>query len=110
MLGDVGEAQLALMKRTAHVINTARGAVIDEKALVRALRSGAIGGAGLDVFEREPQLEPELYTLENVVVAPHLGSATIGVRTKMGMIATDNLLAVCSGQRPPNCVNPEILA
>ena len=105
----LGEAQLALMKRTAHVINTARGAVIDEKALVLALRSGAIGGAGLDVFEREPQLEPELYTLENVVLAPHLGSATIGVRTKMGMIATDNLLAVCGGQRPPNCVNPEVL-
>jgi glyoxylate reductase len=106
----LGEAQLALMKRTAHVINTARGAVIDEKALVRALQSGAIAGAGLDVFEREPQLEPELYALENVVLAPHLGSATIGVRTKMGMIATDNLLAVCNGQRPPNCVNPEVLA
>lgn len=105
----LGEKQFALMKPSAFVINTARGPIIDEKALVRALQTKRIAGAGLDVFEREPQIEPELLGLENVVLAPHLGSATIGTRTKMGMIAADNLLAVCAGQRPPNCVNPEVL-
>ena len=100
--------QLELMKRTAFVINTARGAVINEAALVRALQAKQIAGAGLDVFEREPQITPGLASLENVVLAPHLGSATIGTRTRMGMIALENLLAVCAGQRPPNCVNPEV--
>lgn len=104
----VGERQLAAMKSTAIIINTARGPVIDEKALVRALAAKRIGGAGLDVFEKEPALEPELYSLDNAVVVPHLGSATIGTRTKMGMLAAQNLLAVCSGQRPPHCVNPQI--
>jgi glyoxylate reductase len=101
--------QFALMKPTAFMINTARGAVINEAALVRALQTKQIAGAGLDVFEREPQLAAGLASLENVVLAPHLGSATIGTRTKMGMIAVDNLLAVCEGRRPPNCVNPEAL-
>jgi glyoxylate reductase len=105
----LGEKQFALMKSTAFVINTARGSVIDEAALVRALQTKCIAGAGLDVFEREPQLEPGLCDLENVVLAPHLGSATIGTRTKMGMIVADNLLAASAGQRPPNCVNPEVL-
>jgi glyoxylate reductase len=105
----LGEPQFTVMKPTAFVINTARGAVIDEKALVRALQSRRIAGAGLDVFEREPELESELYKLENAVLAPHLGSATIGTRTKMGMIAVENLLAVCAGKRPPNCVNPQVL-
>ncbi|WP_414663563.1 2-hydroxyacid dehydrogenase [Horticoccus sp. 23ND18S-11] len=104
----IGEKHFAAMKPTAIVINTARGPVLDEKALVRALSAKRIGGAGLDVFEREPVLEPELYTLPNAVVVPHLGSATIGTRTKMGMLAAKNLLAVCAGQRPPNCVNPQI--
>lgn len=103
------EPQFALMKPTAFVINTARGAVINEAALVRALQTKRIAGAALDVFEREPELTPGLAELENVVLAPHLGSATIGTRTKMGMIAVDNLLAVCAGRRPPNCVNPEVL-
>src|SRR4051812_11240164 len=101
--------QFAMMKPTAFVINTTRGAVINETALVRALQAKRIAGAALDVFEREPQLAAGLAELENVVLAPHLGSATIGTRTKMGMIAVDNLLAVCSGQRPPDCVNPEVL-
>ena len=105
----LGEKQFALMKPTAFVINTSRGAVIDEAALVRALQSKRIAGAGLDVFEREPQLEPGLGELENVVLAPHLGSATIGTRTKMGLIVVNNLLAVCAGQRPANCVNPQAL-
>ena len=104
----LGAPQIALMKPTVFIINTARGAVIDETALVRALQAKQIAGAGLDVFEREPQLTPGLAELENVVLAPHLGSATIGTRTKMGMIAMKNLLAVCAGQRPPNCVNPEV--
>jgi len=104
----LGEPQFALMKPSAFVINTSRGAVINETALVRALQTKLIAGAGLDVFEREPQIAPGLVGLENVVLAPHLGSATIGTRTKMGMIAVDNLLAVCAGRRPPNCVNPEI--
>ena len=105
----LNEPQFALMKPTAFVINTARGAVMNEAALVRALQTKQIAAAALDVFEREPQLAPGLADLENVVLAPHLGSATIGTRTKMGMIAVDNLLAVCEGRRPPNCVNPEVL-
>lgn len=106
----IGEAQLALMKPTACIINTARGPVIDEKALVHALQSGVIASAGLDVYENEPLLEPELYELENAVVAPHLGSGTIGTRTKMGNMAAENCLAACRGQRPKNLVNPEIYA
>jgi glyoxylate reductase len=81
-----GERQFALMKPASFVINTTRGAVIDEAALVRALQTRRIAGAGLDFFEREPHLEPGLCELENVVLAPHLGSATIGTRTKTGMI------------------------
>jgi glyoxylate reductase len=106
----LGAEQFAAMKPTAFVINTARGPVIDEAALVQALQSKTIAGAGLDVFEREPELHPGLYECESAILAPHLGSATIGTRTKMGMIALENLLAVCSGQRPPNCVNPDVFA
>lgn len=104
----IGPTELAAMKSTAYLINTARGPVVDEKALVEALKSGSIGGAGLDVFEKEPILEPELYDLPNVVIQPHLGSATIGTRTKMGNMAAENCFAACSGERPPNLVNPEI--
>ncbi len=105
----LGEPQFALMKSSAFVINTTRGAVIDESALVGALRAKRIAGAGLDVFEREPELEAGLYKLENVVLAPHLGSATMGTRTSMGMIALENLLAACAGRRPLNCINPQVL-
>jgi glyoxylate reductase len=104
----VGEPQLALMKPSAILINTTRGAVIDEAALGCALREKKIAAAALDVFEREPELEPALYPLENAVLAPHLGSATIGTRTRMGMMAVDNLLAACAGRRPPDCVNTVI--
>jgi glyoxylate reductase len=104
----IGEAELAAMKPTAYLINTARGPVVDEKALVKVLQAGGIAGAGLDVFENEPQLEPELYDMPNVVIPPHLGSATIGTRTRMGNIAVANCLAACRGKRPDNVVNPEI--
>jgi glyoxylate reductase len=104
----IGAAELAAMKPTAYLINTTRGPVVDEKALVTALKAGTIGGAGLDVYEKEPILEPELYDLPNAVIPPHLGSATIGTRTKMGNMAAENCLAACRGERPPNLVNPEI--
>ncbi|MGI9470430.1 MAG: 2-hydroxyacid dehydrogenase [Rubripirellula sp.] len=106
----IGAREFSLMKSTACIVNTARGPVIDEKALVQALKSGTIASAGLDVYEQEPILEPELYTLENAVLAPHLGSGTIGTRTKMGNMAAENCLAACRGERPPNLVNPKIYA
>ena len=104
----IGPRQLAVMKPTGCIINTARGPIIDEKALVTALQDGTIASAGLDVYENEPLLEPELYDLPNAVVAPHLGSGTIGTRTKMGNMAVENCLAACRGERPVNLVNPEI--
>jgi glyoxylate reductase len=90
------------------LINTARGPIVDERALVAALQDGTIANAGLDVFEHEPALEPELYDLHNAVIVPHLGSATIGTRTKMGNMAAENCLTACRGDRPPNLVNPEV--
>ena len=104
----LGKREFSLMKPEALLVNTARGPIVDEKALVVALQSGQIAGAGLDVYEQEPLLEPELYEMDNVVVAPHLGSGTIGTRTKMGNMAAENCLAACLGQRPPNLVNPQI--
>ncbi len=104
----VGARELALMKPTAYLVNTTRGPVVDEKALVAALSEKRIAGAGLDVFENEPTLEPELYDLENVVLVPHIGSATVGTRTRIGQMAIDNCLAGCRGERPPHVVNPEI--
>ena len=81
--------------------------MVDEKALVRALRDGGIAGAGLDVFEREPELEPGLAELENVVMLPHVGSGTVATRIRMGNMAAANLVAMVNGVDPPNCVNPE---
>jgi glyoxylate reductase len=103
----IGERELNLMKKMAILINTSRGPVIDEKALVKALREKRIWGAGLDVFEREPDLEPGLTELDNVVITPHLGSATIETRTKMGNLAAENILAALAGNMPPACLNPE---
>jgi glyoxylate reductase len=106
---QVGARELGLMKRSAFLINTARGAIVDEAALVRALKAKKIAGAGLDVFEHEPKVSPELKKMKNVVIVPHLGSATIEVREEMAGIVVDNILALLEGRRPPNCVNPEVL-
>lgn len=103
----IDERRLGQMKPTAYLINTARGPVVDEKALLRALQTNAIAGAGLDVFENEPEIEAGLFELDNAVLAPHLGSATIATRTKMGELAVENCLAGCTGKRPANLVNPD---
>lgn len=100
----LGEPEFARMKASAYIVNTSRGPVIDENALVGALRSGAIRGAGLDVFEREPEVHPELIGMTNVVLAPHIGSATVETRTKMAMMAAENAIAAVSGVTPPNLV------
>lgn len=105
----ISEKELKLMKKTAVLINTSRGPVVDEKALVKALKEGEIWGAGLDVFENEPDLEPGLAELDNVVIVPHIASATIETRTNMGMIAVRNIINVMSGKEPETCVNPEVL-
>jgi glyoxylate reductase len=107
---QIGARELGLMKKTAFLINTARGAIVDEAALVRALKAKRIAGAGLDVFEHEPKVHPELKRMKNVVIVPHLGSATVEVREEMANIVVDNILALLEGRRPPNIVNPEVLA
>jgi glyoxylate reductase len=106
----ISDKQFTMMKPTAFIINTARGAVIDEKALVRALNKKQIAGAALDVFEHEPKLPPALRTMKNVVLTPHLGSAVMEVRDQMANIVVDNIQALIDGRLPPNCVNPQVLA
>ena len=105
----IGERELNLMKPSSILINTARGPIVDEKALVKALQAGTINGAGLDVFENEPAVEPELLTMENVVLLPHIASASLRTRTLMATMASDNIVAHHLGQRPPNILNPEVL-
>jgi lactate dehydrogenase-like 2-hydroxyacid dehydrogenase len=105
----IGAAELKQMKKTAVLINASRGPVVDEKALVEALRAKTIWGAGLDVFEDEPALAPGLTELENVVIVPHIASATGETRFKMGEIAVNNVIKVLNGQAPDTCVNPEVL-
>jgi glyoxylate reductase len=100
----LSDAEFALMKASAFVINTARGPVIDEAALARALTSGAIRGAGIDVFEREPVVDPALLAAPNTVLAPHIGSATTETRTKMALMAAENVIAVLAGRTPVNPV------
>ena len=89
------------MKPTAYLVNVARGPVVDEVALAKALRERRIAGAGLDVFENEPTVHADLLDLENVVLLPHIGSATVETRTAMAQLAVDNCLAVLQGRRPP---------
>lgn len=104
----IGPRELGLMKPTAYLVNTSRGAVVDEAALVEALRERRIEGAGLDVYENEPLLAPGLAALENVVLMPHVGSATVETRTRMARMAAENLLSALRGERPAHVVNPEV--
>ncbi|HEX4579246.1 MAG TPA: NAD(P)-dependent oxidoreductase, partial [Candidatus Dormibacteraeota bacterium] len=103
----INETALQAMKSTAVLVNTSRGPVIDEPALVRALREGWIAAAGLDVYEREPLLAPGLSDCANAVLSPHLGSATTKTRAAMAELTAVNTIAALDGRVPPNCVNPE---
>jgi len=105
----ISERELKLMGKDHYLINAARGPIVDEKALVRALKEGWIKGAGLDVYEHEPKTEPGLTDCWNAVLLPHLGSATDTARAAMAETAAKNLIAAVDGQRPPNLVNPEVL-
>jgi glyoxylate reductase len=104
----IGAAELARMKPTAFLINSARGPVVDEAALVNALQKGVIAGAGLDVYEREPVISEGLRR-PNVVLLPHMGSASIATRTRMATMAAENVIAFFDGKRPPNILNPAVL-
>jgi lactate dehydrogenase-like 2-hydroxyacid dehydrogenase len=106
----VGAGQLALMKPTAVLVNAARGAIVDDAALVQALKERRIAGAGLDVFEGEPNFHRGFLELDNVALAPHIGSATRATRMKMNLLAVKNLVAALSGKRPPNLLNPDAWA
>lgn len=106
--GLINSETLSLMKPSAFIINTARGEIIREGDLVKALEERKIAGAGLDVFEHEPKIHPGLLKMDNVVILPHIGSASMETRTKMGLIAAENLISFFKGQLPPNCLNPEI--
>ncbi|RQO35748.1 D-glycerate dehydrogenase [Herminiimonas sp. KBW02] len=106
----IGAAELALMKPTATLVNIARGGIVDDVALIAALREKRIASAGLDVFENEPALHPDFLTLSNVVLTPHIGSGSEKTRRAMSDCASANLAAAMSGQRPPNLLNPEVKA
>ena len=97
------------MRPGAYLINTARGPIIDEAALVHALTEGHIAGAGLDVYEEEPTIHPELLNLNNTVLLPHIASASLETRTKMAMLAVENAIMIFEGERPHAIVNPEVL-
>jgi glyoxylate reductase len=106
----MGARQFALMKRTAFLINTSRGPIIDEKALAQALTEGRLAGAGIDVYENEPKIERALLTMNNVVLTPHLGSAVMELRERMAHVVVDNIAAIAEGRMPPNCINPAVFA
>ncbi|MBM3212525.1 D-glycerate dehydrogenase [Candidatus Poribacteria bacterium] len=101
----IGRRSLAMMKPTAYLINTSRGPVVDEEALAEALRNKVIGGAGLDVYEKEPEIHPGLMELDNAVLAPHIASGSVETRGKMAMMAAENVVAALNGKTPPNAVN-----
>jgi len=105
----IGAEQLAQMKKNAILIHAARGGVVDDAALITALQNGTIAAAGLDVFESEPKFNPEFLKLRNVVLAPHIASATTNTRRNMAMLAAKNLVAALTGERPPNLLNPDTL-
>jgi glyoxylate reductase len=105
----MSDRQFSLMKPTAFVINTSRGPVIDEAALVRALKEKKIAGAGLDVSEHEPHVAPELLAMSNVVLTPHLGSAVLSLREGMANVVVDNTIALIEGKPPVSCLNPQVL-
>jgi glyoxylate reductase len=106
----IGARELALMRPSAFLINTARGPIVDEQALVQALAERRIAGAALDVYEDEPRVNPALLAMDNVVLTPHLGSAVAELREAMAHVVVDNIVAILQGRRPPNCWNPEIYA
>ncbi|HET7875169.1 MAG TPA: NAD(P)-dependent oxidoreductase, partial [Methylomirabilota bacterium] len=106
----INAQSLKTMKKTAYLINASRGPVVDEAALAQALKEGWIAGAGLDVFEAEPTVNPALIGLTNVTLAPHIASASHDTRMKMAALAVENCLAVLEGKTPPTPVNPEVLA
>jgi glyoxylate reductase len=106
----VSTQELQAMKKTAHLVNASRGPVVDEVALVQALRERWIAGAGLDVYEHEPSLAPALIELDNVTLAPHIASASVDTRKRMAVMAATNLVDGLQGRRPANIVNPEVLA
>jgi glyoxylate reductase len=106
----INAQSLKTMKKTAYLVNASRGPVVDEAALAQALKEGWIAGAGIDVFEREPEVYPALMGLPNAVLAPHIASASSDTRLKMANLAVDNCLAVLEGKTPPTPVNPEVLA
>ena len=105
----IAAAEIALMKPSATLVNIARGGIVDEDALAAALREHRIAAAGLDVFEGEPRVNPALLSLPNVVLTPHIGSATMPTRLAMADLAADNLVAALTGAAPPNPLNPEVL-
>jgi glyoxylate reductase len=105
----IGQTALARMKRSAYLINASRGPVVDETALAWALKSRLIAGAGLDVYEDEPRVHPDLIGLPNVVLAPHIASGSHDTRVKMATLAVENCLAVLEGKRPPTPVNLDAL-
>ena len=105
----IGAEELQSMKPTAVLVNTSRGPVVDEAALADALESGTIAAAGLDVFEKEPEVHPKLLDRENALIVPHIASASVATRTRMCVMAAENMVAGLGGERPPNIVNPEVL-
>jgi glyoxylate reductase len=105
----IGGENLARMKRTAYLVNTSRGPVVDEVALLAALDAGQLAGAALDVFENEPKVHPGLVARKDVILTPHIASASVETRTKMAVMAAENVIALFDGRRPPNALNPEVL-